>query len=128
MEDVYKNLRESNISKRRKILIVFEDIIADLINIKKLNPVATGMFIRDRKLNILIVFITQSYFKVPTDVRQNSTHFFIMKMSNKREVQQIALNHLSDIEFKYFIKIFKKFIAKPYSFLVNDTTLTSVNP
>ena len=128
MEDVYKNLRESNISKRRKILIVCEDIIADLINIKKLNPVATGMFIRDRKLNILIVFITQSYFKVPTDVRQNSTHFFIMKMSNKREVQQIALNHLSDIEFKYFIKIFKKFIAKPYSFLVNDTTLTSVNP
>ena len=128
MEDVYKNLRESNISKRRKILIVFEDIIADLINIKKLNPVATEMFIRDRKLNILIVFITQSYFKVPTDVRQNSTHFFIMKMSNKREVQQIALNHLSDIEFKYFIKIFKKFIAKPYSFLVNDTTLTSVNP
>ena len=51
-----------------------------------------------------------------------------MKMSNKREVQQIALNHLLDIEFKYFIKIFKKFIAKPYSFLVNDTTLTSVNP
>ena len=128
MQDVYKNLRESNISKKRKILIVFDDIIADMINIKKLNPVATEMFIRGRKLNILIVFITQSYFQVPTDVRRNSTHFFIMKMSNKREVQQIALNHLSDIEFKYFIKIFKKFIAKPYSFLVNDTTLTSVNP
>ena len=128
MQDVYKNLRESNISKKRKILIVFDDIIADMINIKKLNPVATEMFIRGRKLNILIVFITQSYFQVRTDVRRNSTHFFIMKMSNKREVQQIALNHLSDIEFKYFIKIFKKFIAKPYSFLVNDTTLTSVNP
>ena len=99
-----------------------------MINIKKLNPVATEMFIRGRKLNILIVFITQSYFQVRTDVRRNSTHFFIMKMSNKREVQQIALNHLLDIEFKYFIKIFKKFIAKPYSFLVNDTTLTSVNP
>ena len=106
MQDVYKNLRESNISKKRKILIVFDDIIADMINIKKLNPVATEMFIRGRKLNILIVFITQSYFQVPTDVTRDSTHFFIMKMSNKREVQQIALNHLLDIEFKYFIKIF----------------------
>ena len=79
--------------KKRKILIVFDDMIPDMINNKKLNPAVTKLFIRGRKLNISIVFITQSYFKVPKDVRLNSTHFFIMKIPNKREVQQIALNH-----------------------------------
>ena len=100
-------------------------MIADIINNKKLNPVVTELFIRGRKLNISIVLITQSYFKVPKDVRLSSTHFFIMKISNKRELQQIALNHSSDVDFKDFIKIYKKFIAEPYSFLVNDTTLPS---
>ena len=103
-------------------------MIADMINNKKLNPVVTELFIRGRKLNISIVFITQSYFKVPTDVRLNSTYFFIMKIPNKRELQQIALNHSSDIDFKDFIKIYKKFIAEPYSFLVNNTTLSSDDP
>ena len=71
----------------QKILIVFDDMIADKINNKKLNPVVTELFIRRRKLNISIVFITKSYFKVPKDVRFNSTHFFIMKIPNKRELQ-----------------------------------------
>ena len=111
--------------KKRKVLIVFDDMIADMINNKKLNPVVTELFIRDRKLNISIVFIMQSYFKVPKNVRLNSTHFFIMKIPNKRELQQIALNHSSDIDFKDFMKIYKKCTAEPYSFLVNDTTLPS---
>ena len=85
------------------------------------------MFIRGRKLNISLVFITKSYFKVAKDVRLNSTHFF-MKTFNKRGLQQIELNHSSDIDFKYLIKIYKKFTAEPYSFLVNDTTLLSDNP
>ena len=102
-------------------------MIADMINNKRLNPIVTELFIRDKKLNISFVFITQSYFKVPKDVRLNSTHFFIMKVPNKRELQQTALNHLSDIEFKDFVKIYKKCIAEPYSFLVNDTTLPSDN-
>ena len=79
-----------------------------MINNKKLNSIVTELFIRGRKLNISLVFITQSYFKVPKDVRLNSTHFFIMKIPNKRELQQIALNHSSDIYFKDFIKICKK--------------------
>ena len=83
------------------------------------------MFTRCRKLNISIVFITQLYFKVPKDVRLNSTHFFIMKILNKRELQQIALNHSSDYDFKDLIKICTKCTAEPYSFLVNDTTLPS---
>ena len=83
-------------------------MIVDMINNEKLNPIVTELFIRDRKLNIFLIFITQSYFKVPKDVRLNSTHFFIIKIPNKREPQQIALNHSSDIDFKDFIKIYKK--------------------
>ena len=79
-------------------------------------------------MNISLVFISQSYFKVPKDVRNNSTHFFIMKFPNKRELQQIAINHSLDINTKDFINIYKKCTDKPYSFLVIDTTLPSNNP
>ena len=65
---------------------------------------------------------------MPKDVRLNSTHFFIKKITNKIELQQIALNHSSDIDFKYFMKIYKKYTKEPYSFLVNDTTLASDDP
>ena len=112
MQDVYKNIQDYNPRKNREILIVFYDMIANMVNNKKLNPIVSELF-----------FITQSYFKVPKDVRLNSTRFFIMKIPNKTELQKIALNHSSDIEFKYFMKIFKKYIAEPYSYLVNDTTL-----
>ena len=128
MQDVYKNIEEYNIGKKRKILIVFDDMIADMINNKKLNSIVTELFIRGRKLNISLVFITQSYFKVPKDVRLNSTHFFIMKIPNKRELQQIALNHSSDINTKAFANIYKKCTAEPYSFLVIDNMLASNNP
>ena len=87
MQDVYQNIEDYNPIKKRKILIVFDDMIADMINNNKLNPVVTELFIRGRKLNIANVFITQSYFKVPKDVRLNSTHFFMMKISIKRELQ-----------------------------------------
>ena len=86
------------------------------------------MFITGRKLGISIVFITQSYFKVPKDIRLNSTHFFIMKIPNKRQLQQIALNHSSDMDFKDFMKIYNKCTTEPYSFSVNDTTLPSDDP
>ena len=99
IQDVHKNIDDYNPRKKREILIVFDDMIADMINNKKLNPVVTELFIRGRKLNISIAFITRSYFKVPKDVRLNSTHFFIMKIPSKRELQQIALNHSSDIKF-----------------------------
>ena len=116
MQDVYKNIEDYNPIKQRKILIVFDDMIADMINNNKLNPIVTEFF------------ITRSYFKVPKDVRLNSTHFFIMKIPNKRELQQIALNHSSDIDFKDFMNIYKKYTAESYSFLVNDTTLPSDDP
>ena len=128
MQDVYKNIEDYNPIKKRKTLIIFDDMIADMINNKKLNPIVTELFIGGRKLNISIVFITQSYFKVPKDVRLNSTHFFIMKILNKRELQQIALNHSFDNDFKDFMNIYKKCTKEPYSFLINDTTLPSDNP
>ena len=128
MHDVYGNINYYNPDKENKILIVFNDMIADMINNKKLNSIVTELFIRGRKLNISLVFITQSYFKVPKDVRLNTTHFFIMKIPNKRELQQIAINHSSDINTKDFINIYKKCTDKPYSFLVNDTTLASDDP
>ena len=99
-----------------------------MINNNKLNPIVTELFIRGRKLNISTVFIMQSYFKVAKDVRLNSTHFFIIKIPNKRGLPQIALNHSSDIDFKDFMNIYKKYTKEPYSFLVNDTTLPSDDP
>ena len=128
MQDVYKNIDEYNTDKERKILIVFDDMIADMINNKKLNSIVTELFIRGRKLNISLVFITQSYFKVPKDVRLNTSHFFSNKFSNRIEIQQIALNHSSDVSTKDFIIIRRKYTAEPYSFLVKDTTLASDNP
>ena len=85
------------------------------------------MFIRDRKINVSIVFVIQSYFKIPKDVRLNSTHFFIMKVPNERELQQIPLTDSLDIDFKDFMKMYIKCTAQPYSFLVNDTTFLIQN-
>ena len=105
MQDVYKKIEGYNIDKNRKILIVFNDMIVDMINNKKLNSTVIELFARRRTLNICLVFITRSYFKVPKEVRLNSTHFFIMKIPNKRKLKQIVLNKSSDINSKHFIKI-----------------------
>ena len=128
MRDVYKNIDEYNPDKENKILIVFDDMIADMINNKKLNSIVTELFIRGTKLNISLVFITKSYFKVPKNVRLSTTHFFIAKIPNKKELQQIATDHSSDISPKDFINIYRKCTVEPFSFFVNNTTLASDNP
>ena len=125
MHKVYKNIDNYYPDKENKILIVFDDMIADMIKNKELNSIVRELFIRGRKFNISLVFITQSYFKVPKDVRNNSTHFFIMKIANKRDLQQISINHSPDINTRDFTEIYRKFTNKPYSFLVIDTTLPS---
>ena len=121
MHDVYRSINHYNPNKENKILIVFDDLIADIINNKKLNSVVTELFIRGRKLNISLAFITQSYFKVLKDVRVNTNHSFIAKIPNKKELQQIAINHSWDTKTKDFANIYRKCTAEPYSFLVNDT-------
>ena len=128
MHDVYKNIDDYNPDEENKILIVFNDMITDMIHNKKLNSIVTELSIRGRKLNISPAFITQTYFKVPKDVRLNTSHFFIAKISSKRELQQIAINQSSDINTKDFVNIYRKYTFEPYSFLVNDTTLPSNNP
>ena len=125
MYKVYKNIDNYNPDKENKILIVFDDMIADMIKNKELNSIVTELFIRGRKLNNSLVFITQSYFKVPKDIRNNSTHFLILKIPNKRELQQIAINHSSDTNTGDLIEIYRKCTNRPYSFLVIDTTLPS---
>ena len=88
-------------------MIVFDDIIADMLSNKELNPIVTEWFIRGRRLNIYLVFITQSYFDVLKNIRLNSTHYFVTKIPNKRELQQIAFNCSSDIEFQDFMNLYK---------------------
>ena len=86
MNDIYKNIEDNNLNKKQKILVVFDDVIADMLSNKNLNPIVTELFIRGRKLNISLVFIAQSYFAVSKNIRLNSTHYFVMKIPNKRKL------------------------------------------
>ena len=116
-------MEEYNADRKRKVFIVFDDMIANIISNKKHNQTVTEIFIRERKVNISTVFISKSYFTVPKDVRLISTHFFIIKIPNKLELQQIAFDHSSDIAFNDFMNIYKNYIAKLHAFLLNNSTL-----
>ena len=104
MDNVYENIHDYNSSRKRKILIFFDDMIADIMKNKRFQDLIKELFIRCRKLNVSLVFITQSYFSV----RLNSIHYLIMKINNKREKQNIAINHSADIDYKDFIKIYRE--------------------
>ena len=93
--------------RKRKILIVFDDIISYVMSNKKAQQVLKELFIRCRKLNISLCFFSQSYFSVPKDVRLNCTHYVIFKLNKKRELQNIAINHSADIDYKDFVKIYR---------------------
>ena len=123
MDDVYENINDYNPIKKRKKLIVFDDMITDIITNKIFQAIIRELFIRCRKLNISLVFITQSYFSVPKDVRLNSTHYLIMKINNKRELQNIARNHSADIDYKDFMKIYRECTKESFNFLTINTTL-----
>ena len=127
MHDVYENIHDYNSSRKRKILIVFDDMITNIITNKEFQVIIKELFIICRKLNISLVFITQSYFSVPKDVRLNSTHYSIMKI-NKRELQNIAINHSADIDYQDFIKIYGRCTKEPYNFLTIDITLSASDP
>ena len=103
-------------------------MIGDIMTNKKFQAVVKELFIRCRKLNISLVFITQSYFSVPKVVRLNSTHYLIMKINNRRELQNIAITHSADIDYKDFMKIYREFTKEQYFFLTIDTTLPASDP
>ena len=98
------------------------------MQIKKFQAMVKELFIRSRKLNISLVFITQSYLSVPKGVRLNSTHYLIMKINNRRELQNIATDHSADIDYQDFKKIYRECTKEPYNFLTIDTTLPASNP
>ena len=98
MDDVYKKIDHYNPRRKRKVLIAFDDMIADIMTNKRFQAIIKELFIRCRKLNISLVFITQPYFTVPKDVKLNSTHYFIMKINHRKELQNIAINHSADID------------------------------
>ena len=124
MDHVYENIDDYNPNKKRKNLIVFDDMIADIMT-KKIQATIKEVFIRCTKVNILLVFITQSFFSVPKDVILNSTHYLIMKINNKRELQNIAINHSADTDYKGFMEIYRECTKEPFNFLTIDTTLPS---
>ena len=100
----------------------------DIMTNKKFQSLIKELFIRCSKLNISLVFITQSYFSVPKDVRLNSAYYLIMKVNGKRKLQNIAINHSADIDYKDSIKMYRECTKEPYNFLTIDTTLPSNNP
>ena len=109
-------------TKKGKVLFIFDDMISHLMSNKKAQRELKELFIRCRKLNISLCFLTQSYFSVPKDVTLNCTHYIIFKLNNKRELQNIAINHSADIDYKYFVKIYRDCAKEPYNSLTIDTT------
>ena len=104
-------------------MIVFDDMVVDMHSNKKLNPFVTELFIRGKKLNISLVFITQSYFVISKSIRLSSTHYFVMKIPEKRELQQMTFNHSSDIDFQGFMNLYKKCTANSYFWHFRDNLI-----
>ena len=122
MDNIYDNIEDYDKERKRKVLIVFDDMISHVMSNKNAQQVLKDLFIRSRKLNISLCFLTQSYFSVPKDVRLNFTHYVIFKLNNKRELQNIAINHSADIDYKDFVKTYRNCTKEPYSLLTIDTT------
>ena len=104
MDDAFTNIDDYNKKRKRKVLIVFDDMIVDIMSSTKFKAIIKEFFIRCRKLNISIVFITQCYFRTPKDARLNSTHYVIMEIQSRKELQNIAQENSRDIDFKDFFK------------------------
>ena len=119
--DVLEDINNYNKKRYKKVLIMFDDMIADIMRSKKFKVIVKELFIRCRKLNISIVFITRSYFRTPKDARLNSTHYILMKIGNKKELKSIAEENSGHLDFKDFLKIYNRCTREPYSFMMVDT-------
>ena len=128
MNDVFNNIDNYNLGRRKRVLIVFDDMITDIMSDKKFKAIIKELFIRSRKSNISNVFITQSYFRTPKDARLNSMHYLLMKIRNKKELQNIGQDNSGDVDFKDFLKIYENCTSEPYSFMIIDTTLPGGDP
>ena len=126
MNDVLEDINNYNKNRNKKVLIIFDDMIAYIMRSEKFKAILKELFfIRCRKLNISIVFITQSYFRTPKDAKLNSTHYILMKIGNKKELKSIAEENLGHLDFKDFSKIYNYCTNNPYSFMIVDTRPTA---
>ena len=125
LNDVLEDINNYNKKKDKKVLTIFDDMITDIMRSEKFKAIVKELFIRCRKLNISVVFITQSYFRTPKDARLNSTHYILMKMGNKKELKSIAEENSGHLDFKNFFKIYNYCTDKPYSFMMVDTRPTA---
>ena len=128
MDDIYESIDDYNPTSERKILIVFDDMIADIMTNEKFQAIIKELFIRCRKLNIPLEFILKTYFSVPKGVRLNQNNYLIMTINNKRELQNIAISRSADIDYKDFMKIYRECTKEPYPFLTINTTLPVGDP
>ena len=125
INDVLENINNYNKNRDKKVLIIFDDMIADIMRSEKFKAIVKELFIRCRKLNIPIVFITQSYFRTPKDARLNSTHYIILKIGNKKEQKSIAEENSGHLDFKEILTIYNYCTREPYSFMMVDTRPTA---
>ena len=125
MNDVIDDINNYNKNRDKKVLIIFDDMIADIMRSEKFKAIVKELFTRCRKLNISIAFITQSYFRTPKDARLNSTHYILMKIGNKKELKSIAEENLGHLDFKDFLKIYNYCTKEPYCFMMIDTRPTA---
>ena len=126
MNDVLDNINDYNKNRDKKVLIVFDDMIADIEYNKKFKRIIKELF--KIKINVSIVFITQSYFRALKDARLNSTHYILMKIGNKKELKYIAEEKSGHLDYKDFLKIYNYCTREPYSFMSIDTRLTATIP
>ena len=125
MNDVLDYINNYNKNKGKKVPIVFDDMIADIEYNKNFKRIIKELFFRARKINVSIVFITQSYFRALKNARLNSTHYILMKIGNKKELKRIAEEKSGHLDYKDFLKIYICFTRKPYSFMTIDTRPTA---
>ena len=121
MDDAFDNINNYNKNRDKKVLIIFDDMIADFMRSEKFKAKVKELFIRCRKLDISIVFITQSYFRTPKDARLNTTHYILMKIGSKKELKSIAEEKLGYLDYKEFLKMYNYCQKEPYSFMLIDT-------
>ena len=125
MNDVLDDINNYNKSRYKKVLIVFDDMIADIEYNKNFKRIIKELFYRARKINVSIAFITQSYFRTLKDARLNNTHYILMKIGNKKELKRIAEEKSGHLDYKDFLKIYNYCTREPYSFMTIDARPTA---
>ena len=128
MNDALDDINDYNKNRDKKVLIVFDDMIADIEFNKKFKRIIKELFYRAHKINVSIVFITQSYFRALKDARLNSTHYILMKIGNKKELKKIAEEKSGHLDYKDFLKMYNYCMEGPYSFMTIDTRPTATIP